>query len=108
LILIDQHPAIALNQRITLCLCLRFAQPFAVQLAHGFQNDPVEVVGTLACSSSKARAHQSHRESVASGYGHGSRVITDQMSQSNTYLGGGMAVVSQHQDAPWILAADTN
>jgi hypothetical protein len=97
-----------LNQRITLCLCLWFAQSFPVQLAHCFHNDPVEVVGRLARSSGKARAHQSHRKCVTSGYGHRSRIIADQMPQPDAYLGSGMTAVGQHEDAARVLTADTD
>ena len=48
LILVDQNPAITLDQRFALGFCLGLAQPFAVQLAHRFHDDAVEVVRRLA------------------------------------------------------------
>ena len=36
------------------------------------------------------------------------RFIADQMPQPDAYLGGGMTVVGQHEDAARVLAADTD
>ena len=95
LIFVDQNPAIALDQRIALCLGLGPAEAFAVQLPHGRHHDAVEIV-VIAAGAREAGADQPHRQRMAGRNRHRTCILSDQMAQPSADLGSGVAVIGQH------------
>ena len=75
LILIDQNPAIALDKCFTLGFGLGLAQTVAVQLAHCFHNDVLEIIAVSA-RSREACAHKPHSQRMAGGHCHAASLVT--------------------------------
>jgi hypothetical protein len=100
LVLIDQDPSVALDQRVALRLGLVARQAISFQQRNGLIEDLLEFDAfDLLGAFREARADHSHRKAVAGRDRNPPRVVANELEKPTADLSCGVAIVGECQNA---------